>query len=184
MNIDCIILAAGLSSRMGSWKPVIEVEGKSLIRRAVENAEAACDRVIVVGGYRFNDLKSHLESHRSIMVIENKEFQRGMLSSVQAAIPYIRSDRFFITLGDMPYIEPEVYAIMSRHKPCQVLFPTYMGKKGHPVLIDRELKKKILEAGDDSRMRDILMEENVSTLEMDFPGIIADIDLPSDIVAN
>ena len=52
MDIDCLIPAAGFSSRMGNWKLTLPYKGSTIIESSIANAMNVCDRAIVVTGHR------------------------------------------------------------------------------------------------------------------------------------
>lgn len=58
--IDCIITAAGLSSRMGQWKMMLPWEQGTILDTSIKNALQFCSRIILVTGYRGNELHETL----------------------------------------------------------------------------------------------------------------------------
>ncbi len=155
---DCIILAAGVSARMGIWKLTMPFMDSTIVEHSVNNALKACSRVIIVGGYRFGELKNLFSGYKDVMVVENKLYKRGMFSSVKAAVPFVETERFFISLGDMPMIAPEVYSYLNNFTEIDVVIPQYRGKKGHPLFLSSKVVKRILQFSDESTMRDVLQE--------------------------
>lgn len=180
MSYNCVILAAGFSSRMGSWKPVMKLQGKSLIQRSIDNASAHSDRIIVAGGYRFDELVIHLADYPRLLLVENRNFEKGMMTSLKAAIPHIQTDYFFVTLADMPFISPETFRNLENHACGDVLFPVTGGRRGHPVLFSRNLTGDILASDDDAPIRQLLLKKDARELEVNDPGILLDIDTPGD----
>ena len=56
-----IILAAGLSSRMGSCKPFMDINGKKMIDWTVDSMiDGGVKDLIIVTGYRSLDIQKHL----------------------------------------------------------------------------------------------------------------------------
>ena len=56
-----IILAAGLSSRMGRYKPLIEVQGRSMIGHVIDRMRGAgASPIVVVTGHRAQELRAQL----------------------------------------------------------------------------------------------------------------------------
>ncbi len=58
--IDCIITAAGLSSRMGQWKMMLPRQQGTILDTSIKNALQFCSRIILVTGYRGNELHEPL----------------------------------------------------------------------------------------------------------------------------
>ncbi|MBB6478563.1 nucleotidyltransferase family protein [Spirochaeta isovalerica] len=181
MRNDCVILAAGLSSRMGKWKPEVEVGGIPMIRRSISNASMTSRQVIVVGGYNFSLLSRLIGDLPHVTLVENTRYEKGMLTSVKTALNYIRTVRFFIALADMPYIQPETFSLMEDRFFEDALFPIYKGMRGHPVLVNSTVSSIIADAPETLMMKDILKSCRISEIEVNDPGILKDVDRLSDI---
>ena len=88
-NCAIVILAAGISSRLGSPKQLLEFDGKTLLQHAIDTALATgCPKVMVVLGARAEMLKPEL-ANQPIQVLENKNWQEGMASSIRYALKNI-----------------------------------------------------------------------------------------------
>ena len=81
-----IILAAGFSSRMGSFKMELNIGGISMIERSVLNMQTICDKVIIVCGYKKEKIIQLLDGYKNIEIVENDRYEMGMFSSVQAGL--------------------------------------------------------------------------------------------------
>ncbi len=180
MKFDCIIPAAGLSERMGCWKLFLEYKGKTIIEHSIQNSMKNSSQLIISGGYRFADLRKKIESIENVLIVENKDYEQGMITSIKAALPFVKTDKFFIALSDMPLVPPEVFYKMSRIDFSHVLFPVYNGRRGHPVLVSSILKNEILNASPKTRMKDILGKFPVSEIEIGNSNILFDIDTQKD----
>ncbi len=180
MEIDCILLAAGFSSRMSQWKLLRDYKGKSIIEQALDNASVYSERIIISGGYRVDELRDHLSERKNIVIVNNPDYAKGMMTSIKAALPYVKTDLFFITLGDLPLISPRIYKEMGETKFDEVLFPVHNGRRGHPVLLKRTLSGIIAKAEDSDKMKSILSKFSISELEVNTSGIFEDIDTDSD----
>lgn len=181
MKNDCIIPAAGFSSRMGLWKPALLIDGIPMICKAVNNALKHTSRVIVVGGYNFHKLADLLEGIPGLKLVENRHFKQGMITSIKTGVEYIKTDKFFVTLADMPFINPETYNLMNHTDLEEVLFPVFKGKRGHPVLINSSLISQIRSAPANIMMRDLLKNSNIKEIEVSDAGILQDLDKPQDV---
>ena len=95
-----VIPAAGLGTRMGSLtsdmpKALIEVEGRTLLERAIETLKSLnVSRIIVVTGYRGEMIRDFLSSNFTGAKIEFafQEQQLGLAHAVALAAPKIDSD--------------------------------------------------------------------------------------------
>lgn len=177
--VDCVIPAAGLSSRMGSWKPMLPYCGRTLLDISIEHALVCCSKVIVVAGYRADELVQRYQHQPQILVVVNPDYQQGMLSSIQKGITAVTSSRFFITHADMPCIDPYVFTLLSQMRHGRVLFPGNKQQTGHPVLIDAALIPRILALPITAKMKQVLQTGEEQYLQLDATGgIYHDIDTP------
>lgn len=102
--MKAVILAAGTGSRLMAMtsklpKPLVELVGCCLIDHVIHAlSEAGIDDIVVVGGYRFTQLRDHLEerwgwrSDITISLVENPDFRSGNILSLIAAEPYFQGD--------------------------------------------------------------------------------------------
>ena len=180
MKYDCIHLAAGLSSRMGAWKLLLKYNNKTILQNSLDNALKYTGNVYISGGSKINELKENIQTNERIKIIENPDYEKGMFTSIKAALPYIKSDKFFIVLSDMPLIPPEIYKQMSNVEFSNALFPVKNGKRGHPVLIKSSLIDLISQFPDSGTMRDFLNSYPVSEIEVQSDGIFFDVDTELD----
>ena len=68
--IDCIITAAGLSSRMGQWKMMLPWQQGTILDTSIKNALQFCSRIILVTGYRGNELHERYANQSNITIIQ------------------------------------------------------------------------------------------------------------------
>ena len=177
---DCIMLAAGESSRMGGWKLSLPLDGKTLIERSVEGALHACGRVILVTGFRAEDLERLFSGHKNVKLVRNPLYKRGMFSSIRRGAEEVRTERFFIALGDMPLVEKEVYTELLLYKDIPAVIPKHRGKKGHPLLLKREVRDIILRLGPEDTMRDALAVVATLAVPVESRNVLLDIDEQED----
>src|SRR4051812_23604976 len=85
--MDAIVLAAGLSSRMGAFKPLLALGGVSLVERVIAavSGSGRVDRVVVVTGHRASEVAAGVPM--GVDVVVNAEYAKGeMLSSVKVGL--------------------------------------------------------------------------------------------------
>lgn len=181
LSCDIVLLSAGISKRMGLWKPLLPYRDFTLIQYLVKELLNISESVILVGGYRGSELQSLFKDHKGVIFVMNFNFNQGIFSSVQAAVSRVKSLRFFITLGDLPFIKRETYhKLFNTSESASAVVPLYNNQRGHPVLIDSKLIPSIIEARGYETMREFLSKEIIETLPMDDPGIIRDLDTLED----
>jgi len=182
---DCVIPAAGASSRMGSWKPVLPFGDRTLIHTVVSAALLACRRVILVTGHRGAELAARFEGEPRVLVVHNAGWERGMFSSIQLGVGQVLTRRFFVTLADLPWITPEVYTTILGDEGSDVVFPVYGGRRGHPVLFHERVKPAVAAADPASgSMRAIARGFREAEIPWPDDSVIRDVDTPADLAAR
>lgn len=178
---ECVILAAGLSRRMGKWKLMMPWGEGTILDSAIHNALVFCDRVILVCGHRADELAAYYQGHPGIDIIHNPDYQAGMFSSVQCGVAAVTAAHFFLALGDMPEVKPEVYDLLWRHRaPSLCLIPGYDRGKGHPILLPQPATRLIAQAPEGSTLKDIIHQMETRIIPVAERGIHWDIDTPEE----
>lgn len=176
-----IVLAAGMSSRMGSNKLLADLEGRPLIARTVEQVKASgVDAVIVVTGHQAGAVRAALSD---VKMVHNPEFTSGLASSLRAGIQDAAGfNAAFICLGDMPLIRPEdlqrmIAAFKDEHS---IVAPTKDGALGNPVLWGRAHFAELARLSGDRGARSLLEDnrDKIVTVEVADESIMLDADTP------
>lgn len=176
---ECIMLAAGLSSRMGKWKMMMPWGEGTILDSALASALAFCDRVVLVTGFRGDELAAYYQDHPRIKVVFNPEYQSGMFSSIQCGVSHIRGSCFFMALGDMPEVTPCVYRRLWASADTEAcIIPAYELGKGHPVLLPKGAISLINSAPKGATLRDVVGQMAVSVIPVETQGIHWDVDTP------
>lgn len=127
--IDCIITAAGLSSRMGQWKMMLPWQQGTILDTSIKNALQFCSRIILVTGYRGNELHERYANQSNITIIHNPDYAQGLLTSVKAAVPAVKQNIVFsptVTCLPSPSIFLEKsgrYEMMAQYCHSIMAFP-------------------------------------------------------------
>ncbi|MBU4317510.1 MAG: nucleotidyltransferase family protein [Proteobacteria bacterium] len=186
-RFSAILLAAGYSSRMGSFKPLLFLGKNTIIEGVIALFRASgIDDIRVVVGHNKEALLPVLK-HQAVTPVENPDFHQGMFSSVQAGVSRLApdTDAFFIMPGDMPLVQPAtIQYLMAQYEetPNRIIRPLYQGKKGHPPLIPFSMAETILNDRGDGGLREILNHhrDRASEIEVQDPNILLDMDRPQD----
>lgn len=179
-EIDCVMLAAGESTRMGQWKMTLPFSGSTITETSVRNALEVCGRVLLVTGYRADDLEALFEGNPRVLTLRNKNYARGMFSSIQTGVRAVASDGFFLALGDMPLVPPPIYRYLLTFTGQDAVIPKYHGKKGHPVLFSGRAKNFLLSLPPEDTLRTVIAAYPSLAVPVDDRGVLADIDTPED----
>ncbi|MBA2467942.1 MAG: nucleotidyltransferase family protein [Chloroflexia bacterium] len=139
-----IVLAAGMSRRLGHPKQLLDVGGKPLIRHVVERClGSSLDAIWVVVGHEAEAVRQDL-ANLDIEIVVNPNYASGQASSLIAGLEAASSvaDAVVIALGDQPLIAPEAIdrlVAARRMDRALVAMASYGDERGHPVLFGREL---------------------------------------------
>ena len=184
-----LVLAAGLSRRMGEFKPLLPFRGKTLIENTIDSIlSSGAHQVVVVTGHRADELEAVLSEKYEgrVILTRNHEFATSdMLHSIQigcAAMP--ECDAFFLLPGDMPVVESATFrkVLAQRDGTLGVIFPTLDGYRKHPPLVDYRLIPRILNFHGDGGLRRFWQEQEalITTVSVDDGGVWVDLDTQED----
>lgn len=179
MTFEAVVLAAGRGSRAGGFKPALDCGGIPLVVRAVRAFAGVCRRVWVVTGHRGDEVAALVAGETGVTTVPNPDWERGMFSSVRAGAAQVTADRFFVTPGDLPLLNPGVIAALAR-VPGLVVAPVFQGQGGHPVLLDRAWVPRILAADPGASLRQLLAGAERTEVAMADDGVLRDIDTCED----
>ncbi|MFH0976039.1 MAG: NTP transferase domain-containing protein [Spirochaetota bacterium] len=188
-NFTAIIPAAGLSSRMKLFKPLLPFGSSLVIEKTVNTfKQAGITDIRVVVGYKRNLLQRFLNG-LSVKSIVNYNYMEGMHSSIIAGVATLdnATEAFFVLPGDCPFIQPgtiiEMQNVYVRNF-TNIVYPTYHGQRGHPVLISSGLISKILTEDISKGLRSLLeQQEKFIEMPVDDPGVTYDMDSISDYLS-
>ncbi len=191
MEINAVILAAGLSSRMEAFKPLLELKGKTMIEHCIDcMLEAGVNQTVVVLGYRAKDieelLRKNYECNRVILVHNQRYMETDMLTSVKVGISALQDcDGFYILPGDMPAICTSTFLALEvamRKTNAMVTFPEVDGHRTHPPLISWKCKDLILRFEGDGGLREMWkqLENQIITVPVNDSGCLMDADTRED----
>jgi molybdenum cofactor cytidylyltransferase len=185
---SAIILAAGHSRRMHRFKPVLTLGGQTVLERVVSlYTSAGVTDIRVVTGFRSETIRSALAA-LPVAVVHNPTHDAGMFSSVLAGIRTLPADTssFFVHPVDIPLVRPHSLAMLMdacNARPSPVTYPVFDHTRGHPPLVDGDLKETILSNGGSGGLRSILHRFDTEALEVQVAdqGVLLDLDTPEDV---
>ena len=159
-TIGGIVLAAGESRRFGGAKQLADLHGRPLLEHAILAmlAVPAIDPVVVVLGAHADEIRAGADL-RGADVVVCRDWADGQSASLRAGIAALGAvDAAVITLGDQPFITPQVIAGMldQRSDRYDAVRATYRGEPGHPVLIEERVFRWVRDLRGDTGARDLL----------------------------
>ena len=183
-----LIVTAGMSSRMGRFKPLLPLGEYTIIGHVVHSfEEAGIEEIVIVVGNGAEDIESYLMG-REIHFIKNQDYQTTtMFDSAKLGIQYLqdRCNQFFFTPGDIPLFRP--FSLIEMKKAIEdrggkLVQPMYRGKHGHPVLFSADCIPWILNHSGRDGLRGAMEGLMGDRIECSVPdmGILMDVDTPQD----
>jgi len=186
--ISAIILAAGVSKRMGQPKMLLPW-GKTTVLGQVLSIfqEAGVEDIIVVTGGDRKQVEQIVQQHKARSIF-NKNFMRGeMLSSLQLGIEAqaTQAQAALIGLGDQPQVHAGSVRLICetfRSKRSSLIVPSFQRRRGHPWLVERSLWPELLTLKFPQSPRDFLNNhaDEIKYVEVSTPTVLADLDTPED----
>ena len=184
MRTGAVIVAAGMSSRMGEFKPLLQLGGLSFAQRVVSNfQQAKVFPIVVVTGYRAQELERHL-SRMGVVCVRNPDYaQSEMSDSARLGFRYIQDkcDRAFFTPVDIPLF---TYKTVQRlmESPSPVSKPVCGGRAGHPVLLSRQVLARLAESRPGGGLGRAIARcaPFMELVPVEDPGVLLDADTPAD----
>lgn len=147
---ECIILAGGKSTRMGTNKLLLDYQGHPLIWHTIQSVSPFVDRVIVVTGRYDQEIREALKDEK-VTIVTNKDYELGMFSSVLTGVKETTGD-FLILPGDCPFVRrTTIEKILNAEG--DIRYPKYQDKEGHPLYISKKYKSELLSYPLDSNLK-------------------------------
>jgi molybdenum cofactor cytidylyltransferase len=169
---------------MGKFKPLLNYKGKSFLQNITNKLSEACNKIIIVTGFKADVVKEnieHLMTKIKYELVFNSDYEKGMFTSLQVGISKAYdADWILYHFVDQPGLPHTFYSdfikqIDDNHNWIQ---PMLNGEKGHPILIHNELFKLIISASTDSNLRELSNSSivNKKYWECNYQEIFQDID--------
>ena len=184
-NVAAIILAAGASSRMGKFKPLLPLGNKTVIEQVVATfLHAGVRDIRVVLGHKARDVIAVLENLAVSWRI-NDDYQSEMFNSIKMGVESLKhdSEAFFILPVDIPLVRSQTLRILmesSGKDTPQIRYPTFLGERGHPPLIPRQYAGELGRWSGNGGLKRFLEQYDHKSLEVPVfdKGILMDMDTP------
>lgn len=181
-----ILLAAGLSSRMGSNKLLFEVDGETLLRRSARRALAGgLDPLLVVLGHEAERNGRELAGLPCQAVL-HPGYEQGITTSIQAGVAALPAgtQAAMVLLADMPHVTPEmISALIARYRSsaAPLVISDYEGVNAPPMLYDRALFDELLTMTAARCGKQVVKRHRDEAEALSWPAAaLADLDVPED----
>ena len=191
-RVAAVVLAAGRSTRMGGPNKLLaEINGKPLVRTAVEQALASrANPVIVVTGHQHKEVEGAIAG-LDVKLIHNPDFAQGLGTSLKTGVNAVpaENDGAIICLADMPGVTAalidNLIAAFDPEKGALVVLPTFEGQRGNPVLWSRRFFPDLMAIEGDVGARHMIARyaEAVTEVPVNGSAAFTDVDTPDALQA-
>ena len=187
MQTAALIVAAGMSSRMGGFKPMLSIGAITIAQRVVTTFhQAGIQKIVMVTGFNAVTLERHL-SDSGVIFLRNENYETTqMFDSVRIGLAYLRDkcQRVLFTPVDIPlFTAGTVRALLDSG--ASLACPFCQGQTGHPILIGAELFDRILADSGEQGLKGAVARcgTPMQQVPVDDPGTLHDADTPADFSA-
>ena len=188
-HVGAVVLAAGMSRRMGQPKVLMPWTGRKTILEQIfeQLLLARVPHVTVVTGNRAGEVVA-LAKRAGVNDVHNPDYARGeMLSSLKAGLAAMPAHvaAALVVLGDQPRIQARVVSqVLTAYAEGagDIVAPSYKMRRGHPILIDRRYWPEIMALPEDGSLREILnrYQDRIGYVNVDTDSILGDVDTPDE----
>lgn len=190
MTVSAIVLAAGMSKRMGPTnKLLVDLGGETMVRRVVKSVLASkVELVVVVTGYQTEQVETQLKDLNCRLAF-NPAYEDGLASTLGVGLAVLPQtvDAALIVLGDMPKVSSQhINRLLKAYASAQtkdIAVPIHKTQRGNPVLFARRYFRELEKLTGDIGGRSLLQQYRESVCEVPMPdeAVLLDVDQPSEL---
>ena len=184
MRVGAVITAAGMSSRMGDFKPLLKIGSMSIVSRIVATLrQAGAENIVMVTGYNADALERHL-SGSGIVFLRNPDYEHThMFDSAKIGLEYLadKCDVILFTPVDIPLFTAATVSAMLESG-AELACPVFDGQTGHPLLLSGKVARQLITDSGEGGLRGAISRCGVAMAEIhvDDEGILHDADTPQE----
>jgi len=191
-RIDCFILAAGMSKRMGSENKLLKKINNNIIlnQTLINHTESKINNINLILGYQKDIILKYIDQ-KKISIIENNNFKSGMLSSILKINENIsnKTKGILISLADMPFVTSEdinkLIKIFNENNQKIICIPENKGKLGNPLLLPKEIYKDLIKdiskLSNDKGLKKLILDKKYNYIRVSLSeGVTKDFDTIED----
>lgn len=185
MKYGAVIVAAGMSSRMKKFKPLMEIHGMSMAQRIISTfRQTGIREIVMVTGYQAGQLEEEVKK-TGVVCIRNENYEATeMFDSAKLGLSYLqgRCDAVFFTPVDVPLFTQETTMAVRDLNEGEIRIPVCEGHDGHPVYIQNSVIPEILNYKGERGLRGAieLVGRLVKRVTVEDQGIFMDADTRED----
>lgn len=185
--ISAVVLAAGLSTRMGRPKMVLLVEGKPMLQKVLDALRGArVDETVVVLGPEASKIRSQVRFERERVVV-NSRYAQGMSTSLRLGLATVspEAEAALVVMGDQPFLSSSTIDMVIegfREGAAPIVVPVYRGVRGNPVLFAKSVFPEAMRVRGDVGARSVVRSygSRVAEVPVEDEGVLSDLDTPEE----
>tara|TARA_B100001115_G_scaffold144905_1_gene112986 strand:- start:960 stop:1541 length:582 start_codon:yes stop_codon:yes gene_type:complete len=179
-SLECVILAAGSSSRLGIDKALIDVGSQTLVSWISRRLSGRVANITIVANASNFEEISKLVSGANVIL--NRNPKKGRTGSLKVGIASIDSSgakgyRLLVVPVDRPgFSDSTLDRLICSEETC---CPMKEGRGGHPLMINNIDVEKVRKSSADSPLKEVIGASKFEVLDR---FLNLNIDTPEDIV--
>ena len=191
-GIDCFILAAGMSRRMGNENKLLKkINNNTILNQTLMNhIESKVNCINLILGHQKDIVLKYIDQN-NIFIIENNNYETGMLSSILKINENISDETIgiLISLADMPFVTSDdinkLIKIFNENNQKTICIPENKGKLGNPILLPKEIYKDLIKdiskLSNDKGLKKLILDKKYDYIKVSLSeGVIKDFDTLED----
>ena len=191
-KIDCFILAAGMSKRMGDENKLLKkINNNTILNQTLMNhIESKVNSINLILGHQKDIVLKYIDQN-NIFIIENNNYKSGMLSSILKINENISDETIgiLISLADMPFVTSDdinkLIKIFNENNQKTICIPENKGKLGNPILLPKEIYKDLIsdisKLSSDKGLKKLILDKKYDYIKVSLSeGVTKDFDTLED----
>ena len=191
-GIDCFILAAGMSRRMGKENKLLKkINNNTILNQTLMNhIESKVNSINLILGHQKDIILKYIDQN-NIFIIENNNYESGMLSSILKINENISDETIgiLISLADMPFVTSDdinkLIKIFNENNQKIICIPENKGKLGNPILLPKEIYKDLIKdiskLSSDKGLKKLILDKKYDYIKVSLSeGVTKDFDTLED----
>lgn len=172
---------------MGRDKALLSYRGKTFLNHLIDLALPRTESIVVVLGHNQQVISESLPSSSRIRVVVNRDYDQGMLSSLQRGLESLPADADWILwmLVDHPAVRGRTLDALiasANDTGAPLVIPRFNGDRGHPIMLSRRVAERMLQMDPNKSPQDAVRSYYPETrfVDVDDAGVMRDVDRPVD----